>query len=171
MITIRAERPADRDAIFRLNAAAFGRTDEAILVDRLRDACPACISLVAEDAGGIVGHIAFSPVLLEPAGERPLTGMALAPMAVEPARQRSGIGSELVRGGLEAVEQLSTPFVVVLGHPEYYPRFGFVPASRYGIRSPWPGPDETFMIRVLGAHRLPEGGGMTRFRPEFDAVT
>jgi putative acetyltransferase len=98
-------------------------------------------------------------------------GMGLAPMAVSPLRQRQGIGSQLVRHGLEYLKQMACPFVIVLGHPEYYPRFGFQPASNYGLSSQWDGiPDEAFMVIAFDEDTLPSSGGVARYRPEFDAA-
>ena len=93
--------------------------------------------------------------------------MGLAPMAVLPGHQRKGIGSELVRAGLAELRERDCPFVIVLGHPEYYPRFGFEPASGHGVKCEWEVPDEAFMILVLDEARLPEAGGTARYRPEF----
>ena len=88
-------------------------------------------------------------------------------MAVSPESQRRGIGSALVRKGLAQIDASGCPFVVVLGHPEYYPRFGFRRASEYGLRCEWDVPDETFMVRVFDAARIPPQGGLVRYRPEF----
>jgi len=97
--------------------------------------------------------------------------MGLAPMAVLPERQRNGVGSALVRRGLELLRYDACPFVVVLGHPDYYPRFGFDRASRFGLRSQWDGvPDEAFMVKVFDPDVLPAGGGIARYRDEFDSV-
>src|SRR5207245_3892941 len=116
------------------------------------------LSLVAED-DAVVGHILFTPVVVESADRR-ILGMGLAPMAVLPERQRQGIGSELVRRGLDILRERGCPCVVVVGHPEYYPRFGFEPASRHGVVSQWPGvSDAAFMILVLNAHALAGGAG------------
>ena len=93
--------------------------------------------------------------------------MGLAPMAVLPERQRQGIGSELVETGLAELRERDCPFVIVLGHPEYYPRFGFEPASRHGIKCEWEVPDEAFMILVLDGARMPEAGGRACYRAEF----
>ncbi len=135
---VRRERPEDRPAVRAVNQQAFGQPQEAAIVDALRDACPGLVSLVAVLDGRIVGHILFSPTVLEdPAGV--VHGMGLAPMAVLPEFQRRGIGSALVRAGLDILRAEGVPFVNVLGHPEYYPRFGFAPASRRGIRSQWDG--------------------------------
>ena len=94
-------------------------------------------------------------------------GMGLAPMAVLPEHQRQGIGSELVRAGLAELRERDCIFVIVLGHPEYYPRFGFEPASKHGIKCEWAVPDEAFMILVFDETHLPEAGGRVRYRPEF----
>src|SRR2546430_3759974 len=139
-IHIRPERAADIASVHALNRAAFETSTEADLVDALRERAKPIISLVADEAGSIVGHILFSPVTLSGCAE--LKIMGLAPMAVLPAEQRRGIGSTLVRAGLARCKQLGCVAVVVLGHPAYYPRFGFVPASRFGIASEYEVSDE-----------------------------
>ena len=165
---IRPERPDDIAAVRRINEAAFGQPLEAGLVDRLRAACADALSLVADDEGGVIGHILFTPVVIDD-GNRELTGMGLAPMAVRPDRQGQGIGSALVRHGLTLLEDRACPFVVVVGHPTFYPRFGFVPASRLAITSQWDGiPDEAFMIRVLRDEVMGHAGGVARYRDEFN---
>ena len=153
-----------------INRAAFDGGPEAGLVDTLRASCPDHLSLVAEDGGQVVGHILFTPVVVEFAdGE--VEGMGLAPMAVLPGRQRCGVGSHLVHRGLELLRSQSCPFVVVLGHPQYYPRFGFERASGYGLKSQWDGvPDEAFMVTVFTEGVMPVGGGVARYRDEFDAA-
>ena len=116
----------------------------------------------------IVGHILFSPATIE--GEKEIVvGMGLAPMAVLPELQRQGIGSELVKNGIERLKKIQCPFVIVLGHPEYYPRFGFERASLYKISSQWDGiPDEAFMIIAFDRGTIPEAGGIAWYRSEFD---
>jgi putative acetyltransferase len=118
----------------------------------------------------VVGHILFSPVVI--AGEQGvIRGMGLAPMAVLPAYQRQGIGSTLVHHGLTRLRHASCPYVVVLGPPEYYPRFGFEPASPYNVRSQWEGiPDDAFMILVLDKSIVEGVSGIARYRDEFDAA-
>ena len=168
MITIRAERPGDEAAVRSVNLAAFETAMEADLVDALRASAPGYSAYVARDADEIVGHVAFTTVTIE--GSQ-ASGMSLAPLAVLPARQRQGIGSRLARHGLEQLRQAGCPFVVVVGHPAYYPRFGFEPASQFGIGCPWPGiPDDVFLLMVLDAAGLPRTGGMARFASAFDAV-
>lgn len=162
---IRQERADDLEAIRLVNRAAFETNTEADLVDALRVQADPIISLVADEAGSIVGHILFSPVTLS--GDPQLELMGLAPMAVLPARQRRGIGSALVREGLERCKRLGCPAVVVLGHPEYYPRFGFVPASRFGIGCEYDVPDEVFMALELEAGVLQGKSGTVRYHAAF----
>ena len=170
MISVRLEEARDHDHVHAINLAAFEGGPEADLVDTLRSSCPDHLSLVAEEEGRVVGHILFTPVTVESSGGE-FEGMGLAPMAVTPERHRSGIGSLLVRRGLEVLRDQSCPFVVVLGHPEYYPRFGFERASAFGLRSQWDGvPDEAFMVLVVDHGTLPDGGGVARYRDEFDAA-
>ncbi len=170
MISIRPEEPKDHDAVHAINLAAFEGGPEAELVDSLRASCHDHLSLVAEEEGKIVGHILFTPVIIENRAGG-VGGMGLAPMAVLPDCQRSGVGTLLVRRGLELLRNRSCPFVVVLGHPRYYPRFGFERASSYGLQSQWAGvPDEAFMVQVFEPGVLPEGGGIARYRNEFDAA-
>lgn len=170
MLTIRPETPADHGAVRGLTLAAFGQPLEADLVDALRRAAPRLVSLVAEDEGMVVGHILFTPVTVD-MGERQCEGMGLAPMAVPPERQRQGIGSRLVERGLQILRERHCPFVVVVGHPTYYPRFGFTPASGQGLDSQWPGmPDEAFMALVLDEDAMRGVRGVARYRPEFDEV-
>ncbi len=167
MIEIRAERYSDRDEIHKLNMAAFDNGPEADVVDKLRVACKYYLSFVAVEAGRVVGHILFTPVTID--GCPVTTGMGLAPLAVLPPHQRQGIGSRLVSYGLEFLRTNTCPFVIVLGHPEYYPRFGFEPASKYGLVSQWEGvPDEAFMIAIFDKSALPESGGTARYRDEFN---
>jgi putative acetyltransferase len=166
MAQIRSEGLADTGAVRRLNELAFEGPVEAGIVDRLRERCEDIVSLVAEEDGEVVGHIFFSPVELESGDEKHL-GMGLAPMAVLPDHQGKGIGKELVEAGLAALRERDCPFVIVLGHPEYYPRFGFVPASSFGVKCEWEVPDEAFMILVFEASAIPESGGIARYRPEF----
>lgn len=166
MIKIRKEEEGDRDAIHHLNSVAFDNGPEADLVDRLRASCKDYLSFVAVEDGSVVGHILFTPATIEGCAEG---GMGLAPMAVIPSRQSKGIGSRLVRHGLEYLRHAGCPFVIVLGHPEYYPRFGFKLASEHQIRSQWEGvPDDAFLITVFDSGVLPKTGGIARYRDEFD---
>jgi putative acetyltransferase len=166
-MTIRPERGADTSEVRRVHELAFGQPVEADLVDRLRDACADALSLVAEDQV-VVGHILFTPVIVESAARR-VVGMGLAPMAVLPDRQRQGIGSQLVTRGLDILRERGCPFVVVVGHPEYYPRFGFERASTHGLASQWDGmPDAAFMVLVLNARAMADVSGVATYRDEFN---
>lgn len=163
---IRAEKENDRDAVYTVNASAFETPSEANLVDILREQARPVISLVAEDHGEVVGHVMFSPVSLP---EYPdLKVMGLAPMAVAPNRQRQGIGSALVRAGLEQCKQLGFTAVVVLGYPEYYRRFGFSPSSRFGIRSEYEVPEDVFMAIELQPGLLSIKTAIVRYHAAFN---
>ncbi|HKX31692.1 MAG TPA: N-acetyltransferase [Blastocatellia bacterium] len=166
MITIRAERAQDIAGISHVNQQAFQQTAEAELVDQLRVRGKLRISLVAESDDEIVGHIAFSQVQIDSGNLA--NGLGLGPLAVRPGLQKQGIGSRLVRAGLERCRELGFDYVVVLGHADYYPRFGFSPASRFGIRCIWPVPDEVFMALELRSGALREMSGLIAYEPEFD---
>jgi putative acetyltransferase len=166
MIRIRDEQPQDIRKIREVNEQAFGKSHEADILDKLRRNCDDLLSLVAVVHKQLVGHILFSPATVE-SEDRTVEGMGLAPMAVLPTYQRQGIGSELIRTGIGKLESRGCPFVIVLGHAEYYPRFGFEPACRYGLRSEWEVPDDAFMILVLNGSQLHGISGEVRYRPEF----
>jgi len=166
MIEIRKEEQSDSGAIHQLNMAAFDNGLEADLVDKLSNSCKDYLSFVAVEDGSIVGHILFTPVTVDCCST---AGMGLAPMAVLPSYQRKGIGYELVRYGLEFLRKAVCPFVIVLGHPEYYPRFGFELASTYQLICQWEGvPDNAFMVVIFDKVALPESGGIVRYLDEFN---
>ncbi len=160
-LQIRPERPEDRRAVFAVHSAAFPSEAEARLVEALRAHGKAIVSLVAEQAGEVVGHILFSPVTVDGVGG----GLGLAPLAVLPNVQRTGIGTRLGEAGLEACRQGGWPFAVVLGGPAYYARFGFVRASRYGLGNEY-GEDEAFQVLALVPGGVP-AGGLVRYADEF----
>lgn len=162
---VRAELPSDVEAVHELNRTAFGGADEAQIVDALRGAVVPLVSLVADTDGTVVGHILFSPVT--PASTPHPLLMGLAPMAVRPDHQRSGVGSALVRAGLDACRKMGAVGVVVVGHPTYYPRFGFVPASRFGLSCAFDVPDEVFMALELTPGALATHTGQVRFHSAF----
>ena len=168
MFSIRGEDPKDIEAVRTLNRQAFGQPAEADIVDRLRRNCEGVLSLVAVDGDDVVGHILFSPATVEGPGGT-VIGMGLAPMAVLSQRQREGIGSALVRHGLDCLASNGCPFVIVLGHAKFYPRFGFVPASTYDLCSQWEGvPDAAFRIKVFDEAACNGVSGVARYRDEFD---
>jgi putative acetyltransferase len=163
---IRPEHLDDIDAIRRVNELAFGQPAEAKLVDTLRSANAMLLSLVAEVDGQIVGHILFSSVDIErKTGHDRAVG--LAPMAVLPDAQRRGLGKALVQSGLEKIRVAGHGAIVVLGHPSYYPRFGFKPASEFGLRWEVPGHDNAFFAIELRPSFLGVRPGTVRYRPEF----
>ena len=169
MVTIRIETTSDHSAIRKINELAFGRPNEANLVDALRHNADPFISLVAELSGQVVGHIFFSPVKIEN-DNSVFTALGLAPMAVLPEFQNQGIGSTLVRAGLEKCQQIEHDIVVVLGHPNYYPRFGFIPSQRKEIRCEYDVPDDVFMIAELTPEALKGKKGLVKYHPEFSKV-
>lgn len=161
MLTIRPETAADYAAVEKVVRQAFGRNTEADLVRRLR-ATPGYIpelALLAELDGRAAGQALFSRIRIEtPAAVLP--ALTLAPLAVLPALQRRGIGSALMTAGLARCRELGHRVVVLFGHPEYYPRFGFERASLHGLRAPFDAPDEAFMVCGLDAGALQDIAGM-----------
>jgi putative acetyltransferase len=166
-LAIRDEEPADADGIHRVEHAAFDRDGEAVLVDRLRAARMLSLSLVAALDDEVIGHVAFSPVSV---GGVTGSVLGLGPVAVTPAYQRCAVGARLCEEGLARARERGHGAVVVLGHPTYYPRFGFVPASRFGLSYTAPVPEEAFMAAELSPGALATAAGAVRYRPEFDAV-
>ncbi len=151
-----------------MHVAAFETQAEAKLVDELRKVASPIVSLVAEDLGEIVGHILFTPVSLE--GDADSAIMGLAPMAVAPSRQRRGIGSELARTGMKNCRELGFGAIVVLGHPDYYPRFGFSPSRQFGIGCVYEVPEEAFMAVELQDGYLNHKSGTVRYNEAFNKV-
>jgi putative acetyltransferase len=166
---IRPEQPGDQPQISTINQQAFAGDTEANLVDALRNSGVSLISLVAEEDGQLVGHILFSPVTLSGQNNAPPIA-GLAPMAVLPDWQRRGVGSLLVTTGLEYCASAGYVAVVVLGHPGYYLRFGFVPASGFNIRSEFNVPEEVFMLKTLQDSALKDVKGTIQYHPAFNEV-
>ena len=169
-ITIRLETPGDEPGVRRVNEAAFPGPEEADIVDAIRADAPAgWQSIVALDsAGDVVGHLLLSPCPLEsPTGERVGEVLALGPVAVLPAVQFRGVGSALITASLSLAMARAIPAVVLLGHPSYYPRFGFVSARSVGLLPPadaWP--DAAWMARLLPAWS-DDFRGTVRYHPAF----
>ena len=166
MVTVREEKPEDFPHISRVNDEAFDREKESELVEKLRDHGTLPISLVAVLDNEIVGHIAFSPITIE-SGPSSLKAMTLAPVAVLPEYQRKGIGSQLVRAGLEECRRRGQGLVFLVGHPDYYPRFGFVLAGPKGIECEFQVPEAAWMVVELRQVALAGLKGIVKFQPEF----
>jgi putative acetyltransferase len=166
-IEIREEKPGDTQAIHALNKEAFGQEQEANIVDALRKNDAVLLSLVAVYDNEVVGHILYSPITVN----NEIEGAALGPMAVRPGFQRQGVGSSLVQAGNERLEREGWPFIIVLGHAEFYPRFGFRPASEHGITCEWDVPGDVFMLLVLDEKRMHGVTGESHYRPEFSLET
>ena len=167
MIEIREERSDDVPAVRDLNRRAFGQDQESNIVDALRTNAAALLSLVATLNGQVVGHIMYSPLSIDGKFE----GAALGPMAVLPQCQRQGIGSKLIEAGNRKLKDDGCPFIIVVGHADYYPRFGFKPASEHGIKCEWDVPDNVFMLLVLDQAKMAGVSGLARYRPEFSSVS
>lgn len=166
-IEISPERLSDIPMIHAVHAEAFETEAEARLVDRLRENADPFLSLVARFGDVVVGHILFTPVRLAERGKAGLLG--LAPMAVLPAFQGQGVGGRLVEQGLAAARDLGARGVVVLGHADYYPRFGFRPASDFGLSNEFRAPAENFMAIELKPAGLDAASGPVRYHPAFSA--
>ena len=165
MIEIREEHAGDVSEIRELNQHAFGQSQEGNIVDALRSNGAVLLSLVATLDGQVVGHILYSPVSLSG-----VDGAALGPMAVLPQHQRQGIGSKLVEAGNRRLKESGCPFIIVVGHANFYPRFGFKPARTCGITCEWELPDEAFMVLTLDHAKMDGVSGLAQYRPEFSTL-
>lgn len=177
MPEVRREKSGDAKAIRRVHLKAFEGKGEADLVDALRANEHLTLSFVAVDDGLVVGHVAYSPITVgdveEEADSEELSGhpaLAIAPIGVLPEYQRQGIGTELMESSLRECERRGYHVVVVLGDPEYYERFGFIPTSRFDIRSPFDVDERYFMLRAARESDLKGMNGTVRYVPEFDGL-
>ena len=162
--TEESEKPDELAMIRAVNVAAFGGTEEAELVDSLRRGHHTLLSLVAELTGRIVGHVLFSRMWIQTSTER-LPAVALAPIAVLPEHQRQGIGSLLIQRGLELLRGLDESIVIVVGHSDYYPLFGFSAVRAESLGSPFP--REAFMALELRTGALDGVQGWVVYPPAF----
>jgi putative acetyltransferase len=165
MVEIRKEEPDDQAAIREVHLQAFGNDEAANLVDLLRNRKKAPISLVAISDQRVVGHVMFSPISISEAPEG-FRGIGLAPLAVLPEFQNRGVGSQLTQAGLEWCRQGSYDAVVVLGHTNYYPRFGFSRGKDYGLDNEY-GAGDAFMAMELKPGALHGIRGLVQYAPEF----
>jgi len=166
-IEIREESPDDVAAVREVNRRAFGQEQESNIVDALRTNGGALLSLVAIVNGRVVGHIIYSPLAVA----ENVNGVALGPMAVVPEYQRQGIGTKLIETGNRKIKDAGYPFIIVVGHAEYYPRFGFRPAREHGIRCEWDVSDEVFMVLVFDEAKMQGVSGLAKYRQEFSTVS
>jgi putative acetyltransferase len=163
-IRVRDEQPYDREQVRTVNETAFGRSSEADLIDRLWVEGVVLASFVAEVGNQIIGHILFSRMTIETA-QGPVAAVSLAPMAVLPDHQGHSIGSQLVRHGLNELRARGERIVIVLGHKDYYPRFGFSPDTARNLDSPFP--PEVFMALELSESALEGIRGDVRYPAAF----
>jgi predicted N-acetyltransferase YhbS len=168
MIHIKKETQEDYEAIDEVNKLAFDQEFEGQMVRKIRNGQNFIeeLSLVAFDETTVVGHILLSKIKIE--GEREHETLALAPMAVKPEYQQKGIGKKLVRAGLKKAKDLGFGSVIVLGHSDYYPQFGFQKASQWNIKCPFNVPDEAFMAIQLIPGDLEDKGGSVVYPKEFE---
>lgn len=169
MATIRPETPEDIPAIHHVNELAFDRANEADLVDRLRGENAITLSLVAVQDEKVVGHVLITPVTIH-AEDSQWDAVALGPMAVLPSHQNQGVGATLIRAAFEELKRMGQFVVIVLGHPQYYPRLGFVPSKPLGIRWEIDVPEEVFMVAELTEGALNGRMGIVRYHPAFNNV-
>lgn len=171
-ITIRQENKTDYKKIYELNLLAFEEKEEAVLVELLRenDKFIPQLSLVALLNNKVVGHILFTEIKIIDTNENEFKSLALAPMAVLPRYQKKGIGGKLIIKGLDIATKLNFKSVIVLGHEHYYPRFGFVPTTKWNIKAPYEVPANAFMGIELVKNGLKNVNGIVKYPKEFDTV-
>lgn len=170
---LRTENKDDFKEVFELNSIAFGQDNEAKLVDALRSNQNAFLpelSIVATDNNKIVGHILFTKINIKDDSGRLNESLGLAPMAVRPELQKNGIGGQLIRKGFEVAKELGFKSVIVLGHEHYYPKFGFQPADKWKIKSPFDVPSNVFMAIELVTDGLKDISGTVVYPKEFETV-
>jgi len=171
-VKIRQENKDDFDAVSEVNKLAFGQDDEATLVELLRqsNAFVPELSLVATLDNKIIGHILFTKIKIVNDDKSETESLALAPMAVRPEFQHKGIGGQLIKHGLDKARELQHKSVIVLGHEHYYPKFGFVPADKWSIKSPYDVPTNVFMALELVTDGLKNTTGLVKYSKEFETV-
>ena len=172
IIHIRCENTEDYESIFLINRLAFKSEGEARLVDALREqgAFDPNLSLVAEKERRLVGHALFTPVEIVGKSET-VKALGLGPIAVLPEYQRQGVGSALIEEGLAACRRYRHRIVFVVGHPRYYPRFGFMPAQPKGLRLTYHVPEDVFMVQELIPGALNGVTGTVNYHPEFNSLS
>lgn len=172
-LIIRRENNKDHEPVYSLIESAFNRSSESALVEKLRysDAAIPELSLVATLHNKIVGHILFTKIKIINDQQIATSALALAPLSVLPQFQNKGIGKRLIETGLEKAKELGYKLVSVLGHADYYPRFGFLPAGRFHIEAPIAVPPQNFMVIELTDGALEETTGLVEYAPEFNILS
>ncbi len=170
-IIIRKETPDDFQQVARVIEMAFRQKNEAVLVEKLRHNINynANLSIVAEYNGNVIGHILFFPIVIRK-GETSMASLALAPLSVSPEFQKMGVGGRLTQEGLRKAREIGFTSVIVLGHPEYYSSFGFVPARQWGITAPFEVPEDALMGIELEEDALKNAAGVVEYPQEFSEV-
>ena len=165
-VVIQKEVPGHYPAVRSILLECFNTSAEADLVDALRRNGKSALSLTSQHGDIVTGHIMFSPVHILPAS--PAKGVGLAPLAVKPEYQHQGIGALLIREGLRLCRELEVDYIVVLGSPKVYSRFGFKKASSFGLMNEY-GEDDAFMLLQIGS-QLPSPG-LVHYCPEFSSFS
>jgi putative acetyltransferase len=165
---IRLESEKDINAIRILNDKAFGSSQEGKVIDKLRELDPKALSLVAEIKNKVVGHIFYSTAEID-CNDDKIVGLGLAPMAVLPKYQKQGIGKMLIKESISIIKKSNIPFIIVLEHKDYYPKFGFEKASKFDLRCQWEDvSDEAFMIMILDKEKMKDIHGIAKYRDEWE---
>ncbi len=171
-LKIRQESKLDFKEVYKINKLAFGEEDEAKLVELLRNRNTFIpeLSLVADIDNNIVGHILFTKIRIVDSNQNEFESLALAPMSVKPEFQQRGIGGQLIKTGLDKAREMNFKSVIVLGHENYYPKFGFEPTKKWKITAPYDVPTNVFMGLELVVDGLKNISGMVQYPKEFDEV-
>ncbi|EOZ97831.1 acetyltransferase, GNAT family [Indibacter alkaliphilus LW1] len=172
-VTIRQEVPGDYNDVYKLNVTAFGRNDEAELVEALRKNHSIFVpelSIVATENNQIIGHILFTKIQIKDADGNLNESLGLAPMAVRPELQKKGIGGQMIKKGFEVAKRLGFKSIIVLGHENYYPKFGFQSADKWKILAPFQVPSNVFMAIELVVDGLKNISGTVIYPKEFETV-
>ena len=172
-ISIRSEKECDFEAIRQVNDHAFGRPEEGRLVDNLRQLpeFDSRLSLIAEANGKIIGHALFCPIYIQGEDGEEYPCLSLGPIAVIPSHQNQGVGGMLIETGHRAALDLDYTAVVLLGHPEYYPRFGYLPAEKWDLRNSWNIDGDPWMAIELVEGALACKAGLVKYPEAFNEAT
>lgn len=171
-LKVKQENKLDYNAVYNINKLAFGEEGEAKLVELLRNskAFVPELSLVATIGSNIIGHILFTKIKIIDINQNEFESLALAPMAVNPEFQKKGIGRQLIKTGLDKAREMNFKSVIVLGHKNYYPKFGFKPTKKWGITAPYDVPTSAFMGLELVTDGFKDVRGIVKYPKEFEEI-